>query len=118
MFCLSSHLCWRCFFFSFRFSDLDRLRIDLRHPLPTLLWHIYASTLLPLFNNLWLGQGTGNSNFFYAATLVFGVANGAVLLDGVWAGLSASYEMRRDGRYGGKEDEGEEKEEGYSLVQI
>ncbi|KAG8815528.1 hypothetical protein FRC18_001460 [Serendipita sp. 400] len=75
----------------------------LRHPLPTVMWHLYASTLLPLFNNLWLGQGTGNSNFFYAATLVFGVANGAAFLDSVWAGLAVPY--------------GEIKQ-GYSLLQI
>ena len=55
------------------------------------MWHLYAATLLPLFNNLWLGQGTGNSNFFYAATLVFGVSNGAAFLDSVWAGLTVPY---------------------------
>jgi phosphatidylinositol glycan class U len=60
------------------------------------MWHVYASTLLPLFNNLWLGQGTGNSNFFYAATLVFGVANGAALLDAVWAGLTVPYGQQKD----------------------
>jgi phosphatidylinositol glycan class U len=77
--------------------------VDLRHPLPTAMWHVYASTLLPLFNNLWLGQGTGNSNFFYAATLVFGVANGAALLDSTWAGLTLPYGQPK---------------EGYTLLQI
>jgi GPI-anchor transamidase subunit U len=67
------------------------------------MWHVYASTLLPLFNNLWLGQGTGNSNFFYAATLVFGVANGAALLDSTWAGLTLPYGQPK---------------EGYTLLQI
>lgn len=53
----------------------------------TILLHLHASLLLPLFNHLWLSQGTGNANFFYASTLVFGVANGAGLTDCVWAGL-------------------------------
>lgn len=71
--------------------------VDLRHPLPTVMWHVYASTLLPLFNNLWLGEGTGNSNFFYAATLVFGVANGAAILDAIWAGLIVPYGHQKEG---------------------
>ncbi|KIM30510.1 hypothetical protein M408DRAFT_15495 [Serendipita vermifera MAFF 305830] len=75
----------------------------LRHPLPTVMWHMYAATLLPLFNNLWLGHGTGNSNFFYAATLVFGVANGAAFLDSTWAGLIAPYGKPK---------------QGYTLLQI
>ncbi|KAH9941070.1 PIG-U-domain-containing protein [Amylocystis lapponica] len=58
-----------------------------RHPIVTALLHIHASLLLPLFHSLWLTQGTGNANFFYASTLVFGMANGAALLDAIWAGL-------------------------------
>lgn len=61
--------------------------IDLRHPLVTALLHLHSSLLLPLFHHLWLSQGTGNANFFYASTLVFGVSNGAALLDAVWSGL-------------------------------
>ncbi len=43
--------------------------------------------LLPLFHKLWLAQGTGNTNIFYASTLVFACANGATLVDCIWAGL-------------------------------
>jgi phosphatidylinositol glycan class U len=60
---------------------------DLRHPLITTILHIHASLLMPLFHSLWLKQGTGNANFFYASTLVFACANGAALIDCVWAGL-------------------------------
>lgn len=60
---------------------------DLRHPIVTTLLHLHASLLLPLFNHLWLTQGTGNANFFYASTLVFACANGATLIDSIWAGL-------------------------------
>ncbi|KZT11899.1 PIG-U-domain-containing protein [Laetiporus sulphureus 93-53] len=59
----------------------------LRHPMIAGLLHIHSALLLPLFHHLWLVQGTGNANFFYASTLVFGLANGAVLLDTLWAGL-------------------------------
>lgn len=74
----------------------------LRYPIVTTLLHLHASLLLPLFNHLWLSQGTGNANFFYASTLVFGVANGAALIDCVWAGLRIAF--------------GEEKE-GYAVIQ-
>ncbi|KIM75991.1 hypothetical protein PILCRDRAFT_826843 [Piloderma croceum F 1598] len=59
----------------------------LRHPIVTTLLHLHASLLLPLFHHLWLTQGTGNANFFYAITLVFGVSNGAALIDCIYAGL-------------------------------
>jgi GPI-anchor transamidase subunit U len=75
---------------------------DLRHPFVTGLIHLHASLLMPLFNRLWLSQGTGNANFFYASTLVFGCANGGALIDCVWAGLRIAV--------------GEEKE-GYAVIQ-
>ncbi|CAL1712897.1 unnamed protein product [Somion occarium] len=59
----------------------------LRYPIVTTLLHLHSALLLPLFHHLWLSQGTGNANFFYASTLVFGVSNGAALLDAIWAGL-------------------------------
>ncbi|THH27573.1 hypothetical protein EUX98_g6614 [Antrodiella citrinella] len=59
----------------------------LRHPFVTFLLHLHSALLLPLFHHLWLSQGTGNANFFYASTLVFGMSNGAALLDAVWSGL-------------------------------
>ncbi|TDL26016.1 cell division cycle protein 91 [Rickenella mellea] len=63
----------------------------LRHPIVTVLLHVHASLLLPLFHHLWLGQGSGNANFFYASTLVFGMANGAALIDCAWAGLRIAF---------------------------
>ncbi|KAJ7643983.1 GPI transamidase subunit PIG-U [Roridomyces roridus] len=59
----------------------------LRYPIVTTLLHLHAALLMPLFHHLWLNQGTGNANFFYASTLVFACANGAALTDCVWAGL-------------------------------
>ena len=60
----------------------------------TALLHLHASLLLPLFKSLWLDQGTGNANFFYASTLVFGLANGAAVIDCVYAGLRIAFPVK------------------------
>jgi hypothetical protein len=70
---------------------------DLRYPVVTALLHLHAFLLLPLFHHLWIGTGTGNANFFYASTLVFGLANGGALLDCVWAGLRVAIGEEKDG---------------------
>lgn len=63
----------------------------------TTLLHLHASLLLPLFHHLWVAAGTGNANFFYASTLVFGIANGAALIDCVWAGLRIALGEEKEG---------------------
>ncbi|KAI0001371.1 PIG-U-domain-containing protein [Russula compacta] len=68
----------------------------LRYPIVTALLHLHAFLLLPLFHHLWIGTGTGNANFFYASTLVFGLANGGALLDCVWAGLRVAIGKVKD----------------------
>lgn len=68
-----------------------------RHPIVTSLLHLHAAMLLPLFHKLWLAQGTGNANFFYASTLVFACANGAALVDCIWAGLRIAIGEEVDG---------------------
>ena len=70
---------------------------DLRYPVVTALLHLHAFLLLPLFHHLWIGTGTGNANFFYASTLVFGLANGSALLDCVWAGLRVAIGEEKEG---------------------
>jgi len=69
----------------------------MRHPIVTVLLHLHASLLMPLFNSLWLTQGTGNANFFYASTLVFACANGAALDDALWSGLGIAIGQRVEG---------------------
>ncbi|KAH7889100.1 PIG-U-domain-containing protein [Phlebopus sp. FC_14] len=59
----------------------------LRHPIVTTLLHTHASLLLPLFHALWVTEGRGNANFYYAASLVMGVANGAGVVDACFAGM-------------------------------
>ncbi|KAF9016368.1 PIG-U-domain-containing protein, partial [Hymenopellis radicata] len=69
----------------------------MRHPIVTSLLHLHAALLLPLFHQLWLVQGTGNANFFYASTLVFACANGAALVDCVWSGMRIAIGKEVDG---------------------
>lgn len=71
--------------------------LDFRHPIVTALLHLHASLLMPLFNSLWLNQGTGNANFYYASTLVFACSNGAALVDCIWAGLRIAVGEDEDG---------------------
>ncbi|KAF8608599.1 PIG-U-domain-containing protein [Ceratobasidium sp. AG-I] len=66
----------------------------LRHPLPTFLLHLHSALLMPLASHLWLSQGTGNANFLYAATLVYGLANGGMVIDAVWAGLRTAFVVK------------------------
>ncbi|TFK74295.1 PIG-U-domain-containing protein [Pluteus cervinus] len=68
-----------------------------QHPIVTTLLHLHASLLLPLFHQLWLVQGTGNANFFYASTLVLACANGAALRDCIWAGLRIALGPEKEG---------------------
>ncbi|WVF71301.1 hypothetical protein IAT40_006104 [Kwoniella sp. CBS 6097] len=60
---------------------------NLRHPLFTLTVHLYTSILLPLLHSLWLLTGTGNANFFYAATMVYGLNASLAVVDVLGAGL-------------------------------
>lgn len=71
----------------------------------TVTTHLYTLLLLPLLHSLWLLTGTGNANFFYAATLVFAVANGMGVIDLLGAGLKAQVKKDAGGRLGLKEGE-------------
>lgn len=42
---------------------------------------LYALALLPSFHYLWLHEGSGNANFFYASTLVWTIGQGGLLVD-------------------------------------
>ncbi|WVW84068.1 hypothetical protein I302_106097 [Kwoniella bestiolae CBS 10118] len=67
---------------------------NLRHPLFTLTVHLYTSILLPLLHSLWLLTGTGNANFFYAATMVYGLNASLAVVDVMGAGLRVK--VKRD----------------------
>ncbi|KAJ3412087.1 hypothetical protein HDV05_001311 [Chytridiales sp. JEL 0842] len=42
---------------------------------------VYSTFLSPLFYNLWIYAGSGNANFFYAITLVIGLAQVIMIVD-------------------------------------
>ncbi|KAI9639400.1 putative cell division cycle protein 91 [Dioszegia hungarica] len=58
---------------------------NLRHPLFTLATYLHTFILLPLLHSLWLLTGTGNANFFYAATMVHGLNSALAVVDVVTA---------------------------------
>ncbi|GFZ46707.1 hypothetical protein JCM24511_03927 [Saitozyma sp. JCM 24511] len=60
---------------------------NLRHPLFTLTVYLYTFILLPLLHSLWLLTGTGNANFFYAATMVHGLNSSLAVVDVMGAAL-------------------------------
>ncbi|WOO81184.1 Phosphatidylinositol glycan anchor biosynthesis class U protein [Vanrija pseudolonga] len=60
---------------------------NLQHPLLSLTVHLYTSILLPLLHSLWLLTGTGNANFFYAATMVYGLNSTLTIADVLGAGI-------------------------------
>jgi phosphatidylinositol glycan class U len=66
---------------------LENNNIDLRHPLLSVSLQLYSTILLPILHSLWLESGTGNANFFYAATLVHGLGCGMAVVDMLGAGL-------------------------------
>lgn len=63
------------------------LKLDLRHPLFTLTVYLYTLLLLPMLHSLWLLTGTGNANFFYAATMVHGLNSSLAIVDVVGASI-------------------------------
>ncbi|BGP57475.1 hypothetical protein JCM8202_002033 [Rhodotorula sphaerocarpa] len=54
-------------------------------PLFHALLPLYAAFLLPSFHYLWLVAGTGNANFFYAATLVWAIGMGGWAVEAIKA---------------------------------
>lgn len=64
----------------------------LRYPVISTLLFIHAIILSPTFYYLWVGLGSGNSNFFYAISLVYALAIASVLVDLVWAMLRIEYD--------------------------
>lgn len=71
--------------------DVDGRPVDLRHPIITTLVHVHAALLLPLFHALWVTEGRGNANFYYAASLVMGVGGGMGVVDACFAGLRIAF---------------------------
>ncbi|KAJ5077574.1 gpi transamidase component pig-u [Anaeramoeba ignava] len=57
---------------------------------------LFSISLLPLFWFSWINQGTGNSNFFYGATLALGLANIWLIGDSVHSALKFQFEIKNN----------------------
>jgi phosphatidylinositol glycan class U len=75
----------------------------MRHPLLTTSLFLYSAFLLPTFHHLWMSAGSGNANFYYASTLVWGLSNGFLLVDMLWGMLRREFEVETRVVRGGKE---------------
>lgn len=64
----------------------------LRYSLVAGLTLLYATVLAPTFYHLWIYLGSGNSNFFYAITLVYALAMTLILSDSTWAAIRIEYD--------------------------
>lgn len=65
----------------------------MRYKVFSMLLFIHGVMLSPIFYHLWIGSGSGNSNFFYAISLVNALAIGAILTDLIWAMLRHEYDI-------------------------
>ncbi|AQZ12002.1 GAB1 (YLR459W) [Zygosaccharomyces parabailii] len=64
----------------------------MRCPVPSTLLFIHAIVLSPIFYHLWVDLGSGNSNFFYAISLVYALALGSILVDLCWSMLRVEFD--------------------------
>ncbi|AEO69955.1 uncharacterized protein THITE_2081127 [Thermothielavioides terrestris NRRL 8126] len=56
---------------------------------------LYAAFLGPAFYHLWIYAGSGNANFFYAITLVWGLGQSLLVCDLMFAVLRDEWEVER-----------------------
>ncbi|KAH3676445.1 hypothetical protein WICMUC_002076 [Wickerhamomyces mucosus] len=54
---------------------------------------IMAVILAPIFYHLWINLGSGNSNFFYAITLLYNLGLAISLVDYIWAVLQWEFKL-------------------------
>nr|XP_037143990.1 uncharacterized protein HG535_0C06170 [Zygotorulaspora mrakii]QLG72262.1 hypothetical protein HG535_0C06170 [Zygotorulaspora mrakii] len=64
----------------------------LRYPIISCLLMLHAIFLSPIFYHLWVDLGSGNSNFFYAISLVYALALASIIVDLTWAMLRIEYD--------------------------
>lgn len=67
---------------------LDRIK----YSLPVGFALLYSVALAPTFYHLWIYLGSGNSNFFYAITLVYALGITIAISDTMWAALRLEYD--------------------------
>ncbi|AAS52411.1 AEL273Cp [Eremothecium gossypii ATCC 10895] len=79
------------FFLSF-VPFFQPLFIYLRHSVVSTLLFMHAIILSPTFYHLWVDLGSGNSNFFYAISLLYALALASVIIDLCWSMLRIEYD--------------------------
>ena len=67
----------------------------MRYKMVSMLLYLHAVLLSPIFYHLWVDLGSGNSNFFYAISLLYCLAVGAILTDLIWSMLRYEYDSGR-----------------------
>lgn len=71
---------------------------QVKYKLVVVLTLLYASALAPTFYHLWIYLGSGNSNFFYAITLVYALGISISLSDSTWTALRLEYDGGKNPR--------------------
>ena len=56
---------------------------------------LFSVVLGPAFYHLWVYAGSGNANFFYAITLVWGLGCSVLVADTLFAGERDEWEVER-----------------------
>lgn len=67
----------------------------MRYPMLIILLFLHSILLSPIFYHLWINLGSGNSNFFYAISLVYNLALGLLISDITWGVLRLEYDGGR-----------------------
>lgn len=70
----------------------------IKYQLAVILAFLYSSALAPTFYHLWIYLGSGNSNFFYAITLVYALGITISLTDTTWVALRLEYDAGKNSR--------------------
>lgn len=63
-----------------------------KYPIISSLLFIHSILLSPIFYHLWIDLGSGNSNFFYAISLVYALALASIIADLLWAMIRIEYD--------------------------
>ena len=64
----------------------------MRYPMFITLLFLHSVLLSPIFYHLWIDLGSGNSNFFYAISLVYNLALGLLIADITWGVIRLEYD--------------------------
>ncbi|KAL6950737.1 hypothetical protein ACO0QE_000018 [Hanseniaspora vineae] len=73
----------------------DPIKCYFTYSIVSVLIFLHTLVLAPIFYYLWISLGSGNSNFFYAITLVYSVGLASVLVDMVWSMLRLEFDGGR-----------------------